>query len=509
MVENRSFGPIQMQKKNILIYLISLFTLISCPGGGGGGGGSALALLGFGGGGGGDVPAPKLEVWYSGVVRESGATIDIGSEPVNTTNGKTATLTITNAGNTTISLPNSPIVSLSGTDKDHFELTQPNQNSLAPKASVTFVLRFKPTSPGEKTANIRLTTSDPALSAYQLTVLGTGGAAAARLSLSQGATDIQSNGSYNMGSVEEQSSGTPITFTIRNTGSLSSNLGTPVVESSNAQFTVSAVSVANGSPLVQDGSFTFNVTFSPANTTPTSKSATITVNATPSNYIFTVNGTATVKPVPTIAISHNSDNLTSNGTLPNFGAIQAMASSSTKTVTIVNNGTATLTGLNVSENSGDTNDFTTSSVGQTTLSPSQSTTFTVTFTPQSMGAKSAIIRVTSTNGNNGSSSQSDITVNGMGNKAIQVSWSALKEKAVNAPDGGYKVCYSKSNNFDPANVNGTTIFCDTIANAGGTTPTSTNVAVTTSGTWYIKVYGFGKFKTEGGTPSAQVSVNVP
>ncbi|WP_281492533.1 choice-of-anchor D domain-containing protein [Leptospira levettii] len=437
--------------------------------------------------------------------------MDLGTEPINTTNGKLATLTIQNKGTTSLTLPGSPIVNMTESELNQFQLTQPNQTTLAPNASVTFSLRFKPTSPGLKTAVVKLSTSDPALSAFQLTFTGTGGAAAARLALSQGATEIVSNGSFSMGSVEEQSSGTPIQFTISNTGSLSSTLGTPVVESSNAQFTVSAVSVANGSTLAQDGTFTFNVTFSPANTTPTSKSATITVNATPSNFIFTVNGTATVKPVPTIAISHNSSSYTSGGTLPTFGILWPGLSSSAKTVTITNNGTATLTGLAVNEFSGNTDQFVTSAAGATSLTPGQSTTFTVTFSPSTSGSKTAVVRVTSTNGNNGSASSSDITVEGTGksNAGISVSWTALKEKAVNDTDGGYKVCYSKTSGFNPADVNGTTIFCDTVPNAGGSTPFTKIITVNTYGTWYIKVFAFGKYNTTGGTPSTQTSVNVP
>lgn len=499
-----------MQKKYILIPLFSIFTFISCPGAGGGGGGAAFALLGLGGGGT-DVGAPRLEVTYSGVVRESGSSISLGTEPILTTNGKLATLTIQNKGTSSLTLPGSPIVTISGTDSSHFQLTQPNQTTLAPNASVTFSLRFKPTSEGLKTAVVKLSTSDPALSAFQLTFTGTGGPAAAKLTVSQGATEIVGNGSFNVGSVEELSSGTPIQFTVSNAGSLSTTLGTPVVESSNAQFTVSAVSVANGSTLAQDGTFTFNVTFSPANTTPTSKSATITVNATPSNFLFTVNGTATVKPVPTIAISHNSSSYTSGGTLPTFGAIWPGNTASQKQITITNNGTATLTGLAVNEFGTNTDQFTTSAVGSSTLTPGQSTTFTVNFAPTATGAKTAIARVTSTNGNNGSASSADINLEGTGKSGadVLIAWTAAKEKAPNDTDGGYKVCYSKSTGFDPASVNGSTIFCDNVPYTGGTTPTSKTVTVNSAGTWYFKVYAFGKYKTTGGAPSTQVSAVVP
>ncbi|TGL62648.1 choice-of-anchor D domain-containing protein [Leptospira jelokensis] len=509
MVEISSFGPKYMQKKNLFIPLISLFTLISCPGGGGGGGGSALALLGFGGGGGGDVAAPKLEVWYSGVVRESGATIDIGSEPVNTTDGKTGTVTIKNAGTASITLPGSPnIIEKSGTNASEFTITQPSSSTLAAGQSVTFTINFKPTTIGSKSAILKIQSSDPAVSSFQMNLTGTAEAATPRLAVSVGSTQISANGSYSMGSVEVDSVGSAIVFTVKNTGSLTANLDSPAVTSSNARFVVNLAGFP--ATLAPDATATFTIQFSPLATG--SQNSSIAVNYDGAlSFLFTASATGTPKPVPTIAISHNSTNYTSGGTIPTFGIVWPTLTSTAKTVTISNTGTATMTGITITKESGDTSQFTTSAFSTgATLAAGASGTFTIQFTPSTSGAKNAVVRIATSNGNNGSASSADLAVTGTGKTGtdVLVTWNATNEKAPNDTDGGYRICYSQTNGFTPSH-NPPTVICENQANAGGTTSNSKVITVTTFGTWYFKVYSYGKYNTTGGTPSSQVSVTVP
>ncbi|WP_244936907.1 choice-of-anchor D domain-containing protein [Leptospira brenneri] len=501
------------QKLNLLIFLTftSLFT-IGCPGGGGGGGG--LGLIGLlGGGGGGDVPAPKLEIQYDGVSRESGSTLDLGSEPINTAAGKTGTVTIKNTGNVAITLPGSPnIVALSGTDASHFSVSQPGSSTLAAGASAVFTLTFKPTTTGNKTAIIKIESSDAAVASFQFNLTGIAETARPRLAVSVGATDITFNGSYAMGSVEIDSAGTPVTFTVKNTGSAVANLdGPPAVTSSNANLILNL----SGFPtsIAANASATFTIQFSPTGGTG-SKVSNITISYdTVRVFLFSVNGTATPKPVPTIAISHNSSSFTLGGSIPTFGVVWPTLTSSTKTVTINNTGTATMTGITLSKPSGHTNDFTISAFSAgSTLAAGASGTFTIQFTPgaTATGARAAVVRVATTNGNNGSATSADLNVSGTGKTGadVLVSWTGTNEKAVNATDGGYKVCYSQTTGFTAVH-NGTSVFCSDVPNTGGTTPVSKVISVPTFGSWYFKVYSYGKYNTAGGSPSSQVSVTVP
>ncbi|XDD48561.1 choice-of-anchor D domain-containing protein [Leptospira sp. WS39.C2] len=497
-----------MQKKYILIPLFSLFTLISCPGAGGGGGGAAFALLGLGGGGG-DVPAPKLEVLYSGVVRESGATIDIGSEPVNTADGKTGTVTIKNSGTAAITLPGSPnIIEKSGTNASDFTITQPSSSTLAAGTSVTFTITFKPTTIGTKTAILKIQSSDPAVSSFQMNLTGTAEAEAPRLAVSVGATQISANGNYAMGSVEVDSSSSAVIFTVKNTGSLTANLDGPAATSANARFVLNLAGLPT--TIAPNASATFTIQFSP--TITGSQSSNIAVNYDGSlAFLFTVSGTGTPKPVPTISISHNSSDFTSGGSIPTFGILWPSLTSSAKTVTISNTGTATMTGITITKPSGDTSHFTVSAFSAgSSLVAGASGTFTIQFTPSSAGAKNAVVRIASTNGNNGSASSADLNVSGTGKTGadVQVSWTATNEKAANDTDGGYRVCYSQTSGFTPTH-NPPSVICENEANAGGTTPSTRVITVTTFGTWYFKVYSYGKYNTTGGTPSSQVSVTVP
>ncbi|MGE8723182.1 choice-of-anchor D domain-containing protein [Leptospira terpstrae] len=499
-------------KQNILIPLIIITTAISCPGGGGGGGGAAFALLGLGGGGG-DVPAPKLEILYEGVSRESGSTLDLGSEPVGTADGKTGTITIKNSGNVAITLPGSPnIVALSGTHASQFSITQPATSSLAAGASVTFTLNFKPTGgTGARTAIIKIDSSDAAVGSFQLNLTGTAEAAAPRLAVSVGATQIASNGNYGMGSVEIDSFGSAVTFTVKNTGSLTANLdGPPAVTATGTQFVLNLAGFPT--TIAANASATFTIQFSPSGVAEV-KSSNIAVSYDGAlAFLFTVSGTATPKPVPTIAISHNSSNFTTGGSIPTFGVVWPTLTSSTKTVTISNTGTATMTGITLSKPSGHTGDFTISAFSAgTTLAAGTSGTFTIQFAPTTTNARAAVVRVATANGNNGIASSADLNVSGTGKTGadVLVSWTGTNEKAVNDTDGGYKVCYSKTSGFTPVH-NGTTIFCSDVPNTGGTTPVSKVISVPTFGDWYFKVYSYGKYNTTGGTPSTQTSaVNVP
>ncbi|MCW7490693.1 choice-of-anchor D domain-containing protein [Leptospira meyeri] len=498
-------------KKNILIPLLSLTTLVACPGGGGGGGGAAFALLGLGGGGG-DVPAPKLEILYEGVSRESGATLNLGSEPINTADGKTGTVTIKNSGNVAISLPGSPnVVALSGTDASQFTVTQPASSTLAAGASAIFTLNFKPTSIGVKTATIKIQSSDAAVGSFQMNLTGTAEAATPRLAVSVGATQIASNGSYGMGSVEIDSIGSAVTFTVKNTGSAVANLdGPPAVTSSNANFVLNLAGFPT--TLAANASATFTIQFSPTGAAEV-KTSNIAVSYDGAlAFLFTATGTGTPKPVPTISISHNSTSFTTGGSIPTFGVVWPTVTSSTKTVTISNTGTATMTGITLSKPSGHTGDFTISAFSAgATLAAGASGTFTIQFAPSTTGARAAVVRVATTNGNNGAASSADLNVSGTGKTGadVLVSWTGTNEKAANDTDGGYKVCYSQTSGFTAVH-NGTTVLCADVPNAGGTTPVSKVISVPTFGNWYFKVYSYGKYNTTGGTPSTQTSaVNVP
>jgi len=95
----------------------------------------------------------------------------------------------------------------------------------------------------------------------------------------------------------------------------------------------------------------------------------------------------------------------------NFGSVNMGSSSSPFTFTVKNLGTANLTSLSLAKSGAHSNDFTLGSLGSTTLAPSNSTTFTVTFSPSATGTRTAALQIAS---NDGNENPFDIALTGTG-----------------------------------------------------------------------------------------------
>jgi hypothetical protein len=126
-------------------------------------------------------------------------------------------------------------------------------------------------------------------------------------------------------------------------------------------------------------------------------SGTTGINSTPNEtasdagaiYIFDLNGQ------PNIAVAQ-AGALTDGAGSVDFGPVATGSSSTAKTFTITNPGTADLTGLAVTKDGADPGDFTVSALSATSIPVGNGTvTFTVTFTPGASGARSAAIHLAS------------------------------------------------------------------------------------------------------------------
>jgi hypothetical protein len=159
--------------------------------------------------------------------------------------------------------------------------------------------------------------------------------------------------------------------------------------------TATAASVGTG------GSTTFTVSFDP--TTAGQKVAQVTFvhndTSLTTPFIFEVTGLGTsVTPAPLVVVRETnvSGAVIANGAAPagirDFGSMDiALTPSAAVTIFVQNAGTATLTlGAAFATNS----DFTVSGALPGTLAPGASGTFTVSFTPGSVGAKTASIQFT-------------------------------------------------------------------------------------------------------------------
>lgn len=116
--------------------------------------------------------------------------------------------------------------------------------------------------------------------------------------------------------------------------------------------------------------------------------------------------------VPEIRIENSSGTeLTDGSATPvNLGSVNVTQNSS-ETLTVRNTGSANLTGLALSVSGSNAGEFVASGLSATTLTPGETATFIVTFTPATAGNRSAILQVAS---NDGDENPYDINLAGVG-----------------------------------------------------------------------------------------------
>lgn len=131
----------------------------------------------------------------------------------------------------------------------------------------------------------------------------------------------------------------------------------------------------------------------PASAMSTTNAADYVLSAAPAT-VTTNNGSSfIIGPHPEIAVVQDRKNLLDGVSKKNFGTIQVGSSSSPKTFTIVNVGTARLADLKIVRKGGNPDDFIVSKLSKTSLLPDQSVKFTVTFKPRATGTRKASLSI--------------------------------------------------------------------------------------------------------------------
>ena len=348
------------------------------------------------------VLVPELDLMQNSAGISDGGSYDFGNVQENTSSSQIE-FTIENTGTGTLSLTGSPFIVLGGTNSNQFTVdTQPDSSSIIAGENNTFTLTFSPTSTGSKTATIIIANNDSNENPYSFTIKGTGTASPVpEIKIHKDSVEISDgSGSFDFGNVEEGTSSSSITFNIVNEGTGTLNLtGSPDVVLGGPNPGQFSITQPGTSAIPSSGSTTFTATFSPTNTG--SKTATISIANNDSNenpYNFTITGTGTATPVPDIDMRQGSTNFTTGTSCYDFGSIQTGESGSAITFTIENNGSATLnlTGSpDVALSGTNADQFVLTQPGSSSITASNSTTFTITFSPTESGPLSATISITS------------------------------------------------------------------------------------------------------------------
>lgn len=186
--------------------------------------------------------------------------------------------------------------------------------------------------------------------------------------------------------------GSSKTFTIKNTGSSALSVtGVSVTGGNSGDFTVSSPSMPLN--VAADDSETFTVSFNP--TVAGARATTLQIlsdDADEATFDIALTGTGVA--APEIAVEHPVGTDVPTLSTITMGSFTEGSSSPAKTFTLKNNGSGTLNVTSMAMSFGNNADFTLSTPGLPfSVAPSDSVTFTATFTPLGIGARSAYITI--------------------------------------------------------------------------------------------------------------------
>jgi Concanavalin A-like lectin/glucanases superfamily/IPT/TIG domain/Abnormal spindle-like microcephaly-assoc'd, ASPM-SPD-2-Hydin len=281
------------------------------------------------------------------------------------------TFTIQNPGGSPLTLGT---VTLTGADAGQFSVTQPALTTLAPSASTTFSVTFSPTSTGAKSAVVNIASDDADENPFEINVSGTGAALPT-------VTNVSPASGTNLGGTSVMITGTA--FTGATAVTFGGVAATSVVVTNDTTLTCTTPAGTVG----------------PASVLVTNPYGTNLAN-TLYEYLL----------VPEITVTETGVGAVTDGGSFAFG-FNNVGTTLTKTFTLENSGSANLTLGTVTLTGMDSGQFSLTQPGTATLAPSASTTFTVTFSPTSTGAKSAVVNIAS---NDADENPFEINVSGGG-----------------------------------------------------------------------------------------------
>jgi len=320
------------------------------------------------------------------------------------------TYTIENEGTSTLNLSGStPYISISGTHSSDFSVSTAPSNNISASSSTTFTIEFDPSATGTRTATISVSSDDADESPYTFDIEGEG--VEPEIKITGNSTEIvdgdatpSTSDHTDFGTVDISSSTLSRTFTIENTGTGTLNLSgsSPYVSISGTNAGDFSVTSIPSQSISVSSSTTFTIEFDPS--AKGIRTAIISVSsndADESPYTFDIEGEGTN---PEIKISGNSTEIADGDDSPSitddtyFGGVLATSGSVTKTFTIDNTGSTSLTlsGSPLVAISGtNSTDFTVSTAPSSGISGGSSTTFIISFDPSDVGERTAELTVAS------------------------------------------------------------------------------------------------------------------
>lgn len=311
----------------------------------------------------------------------------------------TRTFVISNTGFSNLTISS---IAFSGTHAADFSVTTSPAATIAPGGTSSFVVTFNPSASGVRNATITINNNDFDEGAFEFAIAGTGAT-----------PDIEVRGNNvviadddntpvsadftTYGSIAVTGGSLTRTYTITSpaSASIALTLGTITLTGTNAsQFSVTQPSVTTLNP---GESTTFTVTFDPSTTG--TKNAVVNIandSATKNPYNFSIQG---VGKNPEINVISNFVNINSGDTTPSvsdgtdFGTVSIEAGLTVNTFTIRNTGVGPLSISSVMITGPDALNFVLNTNPAANVAEGASTSFMLSFNPNTLGVKNATIYI--------------------------------------------------------------------------------------------------------------------
>lgn len=294
----------------------------------------------------------------------SPTSINFGNQLVNSTSN-IQTITLSNTG---LGILNISSINITGANANNFNQTNNCGPTLGSGSNCTINITFTPSSTGSKTANLSITSDDPANPVISALLTGTGIAPIANISPTL----------LNFANQLTNTASPAQTITLSNIGTAPLSINSINISGANStDFTQTNNCI---SPLAVGTNCTINVSFTPS--TNGIKSASLNILSNDLNnptLSASLNGTGTSVSLSTTSIV--------------FGTQLLGTTSAAQTITLLNNANVSLTINNITIAGTNSTDFLMSTNCPTTLGAKASCNINIRFRPTAMGSRTATLSI--------------------------------------------------------------------------------------------------------------------
>ncbi|MFN0202594.1 MAG: choice-of-anchor D domain-containing protein [Bacteroidia bacterium] len=290
---------------------------------------------------------------------------------------------ISNMGNAPLLISNTSVAGAA------FSLANAPTSPVVAGASVSFTVVYNPSAVASHTGTISISSNDWNENPFVINLAGT--AISPEIEVSENGTAIPATTTHLIAGSTQVGNNNTYLISINNSGASALTLGAVNENSVETSIgTQPSASVAAG------GSTTFSVVFAPTSAGTKNVTFSFSNNDLDENpYTFTLQFTAIPAPMPEVNVLYLTSPIANNSTFSTSGSTSINATSS-YVFTIENTGTANLTLGAVTENHTETS---ISSQPATTIAAGTSTTFTLQFTPTSLGTKNVTLSFSTNDAN--------------------------------------------------------------------------------------------------------------